>query len=120
MSTMIRRPLLAVCASFASYVSFAQAPTTFSDTLGVTHEAVSNAPAPIFRNPPPGSDLRSWVVHWNEVAINASGVDHTPVAAGEDRVFGQIQLHEALGPLAERDQGIPGPRQAEALAWRPI
>jgi len=93
MSTMIRRPLLAVCASFASYVSFAQAPTTFSDTLGVTHEAVSNAPAPIFRNPPPGSDLRSWVVHWNEVAINASGVDHTPVAAGEDRVFG-----EQIGP----------------------
>src|SRR5678816_1752857 len=93
MSTMIRRPLLAVCASFVSYVSFAQAPTTFSDTLGVTHEAVSNAPAPIFRNPPPGSDLRSWVIHWNEVAINASGVDHTPVAAGESRVFG-----EQVGP----------------------
>src|SRR6185295_2846140 len=93
MSTMIRRPLLAVCASFASYVSFAQAPTTFSDTLGVTHEAVSNAPAPIFRNPPPGSDLRSWVIHWNEVAINASGIDHTPVAPGENRVFG-----EQIGP----------------------
>jgi hypothetical protein len=87
------RPLLALCASFVPVVSFAQAPTTFSETLGVTHEAVTNAPAPIFRNPPPGTDLRSWVIHWNEVAINASGVDHTPVAPGENRVFG-----EQIGP----------------------
>jgi PAP2 superfamily len=93
MSTTSWRPLLAVCASFVPFVSFAQAPTTFSDTFGVTREAVTNAPAPIFRNPPPGSDLRSWVIHWNEVAINASGVDHTPVAPGEARVFG-----EQVGP----------------------
>ena len=31
--------------------------------------------------------------HWNEVAIDASGLDHTPVAPGENRVFG-----EQLGP----------------------
>ncbi|MEP6943100.1 MAG: phosphatase PAP2 family protein [Betaproteobacteria bacterium] len=31
--------------------------------------------------------------HWNEMAINASGLDHTPVASGEPRVFG-----EQLGP----------------------
>ena len=31
--------------------------------------------------------------HWNQIAIDASGLDHTPVAPGEDRVFG-----EALGP----------------------
>src|SRR3954454_10781959 len=30
---------------------------------------------------------------WNEIAIDASGLDHTPVAAGENRVFG-----EQLGP----------------------
>ena len=30
---------------------------------------------------------------WNEVAVNASGLDHTPLAAGETRVFG-----EQLGP----------------------
>lgn len=33
------------------------------------------------------------VRRWNEIAINASGVDHTPVAPGEPRVFG-----EQLGP----------------------
>ena len=26
--------------------------------------------------------------HWNQIAIDASGLDHTPVADGEDRVFG--------------------------------
>jgi hypothetical protein len=31
--------------------------------------------------------------HWNEVAINVSGLDHTPVLPGESRVFG-----EQLGP----------------------
>lgn len=88
-----RRPLLAVCASLVSFVSFAEAPTTFHDTLGVTHEAAANVPAPIFRNPRPGTDLRSWIIHWNEVAINASGVDHTPVSPGDPRAFG-----EQIGP----------------------
>jgi membrane-associated phospholipid phosphatase len=33
------------------------------------------------------------IKHWNQVAIDASGLDHTPVAPGEDRVFG-----EQVGP----------------------
>jgi hypothetical protein len=33
------------------------------------------------------------VRHWNEIAINATGLDHTPVAPGETRVFS-----EELGP----------------------
>jgi hypothetical protein len=93
MSSSSWRPLLAVCASLLPFLSFAQAPTTFNDTLGISAEAAPNISAPIFRNPRPGSDLRSWVIHWNEVAINASGYDHTPVAAGENRVFG-----EQVGP----------------------
>jgi hypothetical protein len=36
---------------------------------------------------------RGMVRHWNEVAIDASGLDHTPVANGETRIFG-----EQLGP----------------------
>jgi hypothetical protein len=31
--------------------------------------------------------------HWNQVAMDATGLDHTPVAPGENRVFGQ-----QLGP----------------------
>src|SRR5262245_40684577 len=33
------------------------------------------------------------VLRWNQIAIDASGLDHTPVAAGETRIFG-----EQLGP----------------------
>jgi hypothetical protein len=42
---------------------------------------------------PAPTDARSRLVYWNQIAIDASGVDHTPVVAGESRVFG-----EQLGP----------------------
>ena len=38
-------------------------------------------------------DTLSRLRHWNEVAINSSGLDHTPVPVGDPRVFG-----EQLGP----------------------
>src|SRR5687768_4450529 len=38
-------------------------------------------------------DTLSMLVHWNEVAINSSGLDHTPVPLGDPRIFG-----EQLGP----------------------
>src|SRR2546423_8497060 len=34
------------------------------------------------------------ITHWNQIAVDASGLDHTPVAPGETRVFG-----EQLGPV---------------------
>lgn len=37
--------------------------------------------------------LLDQVHRWNQIAINATGLDHTPVAPGENRVFG-----EQLGP----------------------
>lgn len=79
MSTISWRPLLAVCASLICFVSFADAPTTFQDTLGITHEAAANVPAPTFRNPPPGSRPAQLGHPLERAAINASGVDHTPV-----------------------------------------
>src|SRR5690242_11783205 len=87
------RFLLAMVVGSIPCICLAEAPTTFSDTLGVTHQPAPDIPEPIFRNPPPGKDLRSWIIHWNEVAINASGVDHTPVPPGDPRVFG-----EQIGP----------------------
>jgi hypothetical protein len=41
----------------------------------------------------PDDSTRSFVVAWNEIAINASGLDHTPVGPTENRIFGQ-----QLGP----------------------
>jgi hypothetical protein len=42
---------------------------------------------------PHGAGPANRIRHWNEIAINASGLDHTPVAIGENRTFG-----EQLGP----------------------
>jgi membrane-associated phospholipid phosphatase len=40
-----------------------------------------------------GAETLNRLRYWNEVAIDASGLDHTPVKPGENRVFG-----EQLGP----------------------
>jgi hypothetical protein len=56
------------------------------DALGPHYDA-----APHFHEAPrhrPRTRIDS-VRHWNEMAINASGLDHTPVAPGENRVFGE-------------------------------
>ena len=39
------------------------------------------------------TDSRSRLIYWNRIAVDASGLDHTPVAEGENRTFG-----EQLGP----------------------
>ena len=39
------------------------------------------------------NDAEGMVRRWNSIAVDASGLDHTPVAAGENRIFG-----EQLGP----------------------
>ena len=42
------------------------------------------------RSPKPAkADPVHWIQHWNEIAINASGLDHTPVAPDENRIFGE-------------------------------
>src|SRR5688572_10875698 len=40
-----------------------------------------------------GGNTMRRVIHWNSIAIDASGLDHTPVPPGDPRVFG-----EQLGP----------------------
>src|SRR4030095_5255668 len=36
-----------------------------------------------------GAEAMHRLRHWNEMAMNASGLDHTPVTPGEDRLFGE-------------------------------
>src|SRR5436853_5442788 len=54
---------------------------------------------PLFHPQPPDfaentkKFARDPVHHWNQIAIDATGLDHTPVAPGENRTFG-----EQLGP----------------------
>src|SRR5438477_9093807 len=61
---------------------------SFSDFFGPRFNGAQTARATIV----PKNGLDS-LHRWNQIAIDASGVDHTPVAPGETRVFG-----EQLGP----------------------
>src|SRR5207248_6227813 len=72
-----------------SSAAFAAGPGgTFRDVYGPEYRR--QVPAPNNKS----SKIASDVVHrWNQIAINATGLDHTPVAPGENRVFG-----EQLGP----------------------
>ncbi|HZO08811.1 MAG TPA: chloroperoxidase, partial [Myxococcota bacterium] len=79
--------------------------------------------------------LEDWLRHWNQVAIDASGLDHTPVAPGETRRFGeqlgpgrssramaivQIAVFDALNATAPRYEGYtdlpPAPPGTSARA----
>jgi hypothetical protein len=65
-----------------------------ADTLGPRFGPDAGLAIPDLRvRPRPRFDPAAWVNRWNEIAVDASGLDHTPVAAGEQRVFG-----EQLGP----------------------
>src|SRR5258706_16238365 len=68
-------------------------PGGLREALGPRYRATPRARAAPTRSPRPGGDSMNRLRYWNEIAINASGLDHTPVASGENRVFG-----EQLGP----------------------
>jgi hypothetical protein len=72
-----------------SSTAFARGPAgTFREVYGPEYRR--QVPAPTSKP----SKVASDVVHrWNQIAIDATGLDHTPVAPGENRVFG-----EQLGP----------------------
>src|SRR5437764_14772241 len=60
------------------------------DLLGPLFNAAPQVNSPATQAPRTGLDA---VRRWNTIALNATGLDHTPVAPGENRVFG-----EQLGP----------------------
>jgi hypothetical protein len=91
------------------------------------------APLPVTPTPNrPKLDLDA-VHRWNQIAIDASGLDHTPVAAGETRTFGEqlgpgrssramavvhIAIFDAVNAVTHRYQsytGVQAPRGAVSL-----
>src|SRR5467141_3300632 len=76
--------LLALCLSFSNNARA----LSFSDFFGPRFNGVQTTRTALA----PKNALDS-IHRWNAIAINASGLDHTPVAPGELRTFG-----EQLGP----------------------
>jgi hypothetical protein len=72
-----------------SVLTFASVPDNrFTAAFGPLFRAAPNVPPLVAPTQGPDSLHR-----WNLIAINATGLDHTPVGPGENRVFG-----EQLGP----------------------
>ena len=71
-----------------SVLTFASGNNRFNELFGPLFHPAPNFPPLV--GPKQGLDS---LHRWNVIAINASGLDHTPVAPGENRVFG-----EQLGP----------------------
>src|SRR5437762_9097088 len=76
--------LLALCLCFSNNANA----LSFSDFFGPRFNGVQTTPTALA--PKNAADS---IHRWNTIAINASGLDHTPVAPGEIRTFG-----EQLGP----------------------
>ncbi len=68
-------------------------PGGLQDALGPRFGARPDALDLRRRRPRRAAGVMERLRHWNEIAIDTSGVDHTPVAPGETRVFG-----EQVGP----------------------
>jgi hypothetical protein len=72
----------------------ADAPRRVQEVFGPDHEAAPQLREASRRHRTfRGSGSADRLRFWNQIAIDASGLDHTPVLPGEDRVFG-----EQLGP----------------------
>src|SRR5437588_476399 len=68
-----------------SSTAFARGPAgTFRDFYGPEFHRQPTASSN--KNPNVASDL---LHRWNRIAIDTTGLDHTPVAPGENRVFGE-------------------------------
>ena len=76
------------------WVSAEGSPVGFDDAFGPKFHPEPGHDQPKLRpRPQHGFDRASGLRHWNQIAVDASGLDHTPVAPGEIRLFG-----EQLGP----------------------
>src|SRR5439155_20877690 len=88
-----RRCLLFTISSLMSLTvsAFAAAlPEGYHDAYGPLYTVAPNLDASPRHGPRKGLDT---IRRWNQISIDASGLDHTPPAPGETRVFGQ-----QLGP----------------------
>ena len=85
--------LFAILLIKPAFVGLAQSPVrSYGDAWGKRFRPAGGRSQSV-NTPPLGENARARLFYWNRIAIDASGLDHIPVAPGEPRVFG-----EQLGP----------------------
>ena len=68
-------------------------PGGHQEALGPLYEAVPVQEPPQRQDPPGAKDSARRIRYWNEIALTANALDHTPVEPGDNRIFG-----EQIGP----------------------
>ncbi len=87
-------PAIAMIALIVTFSGLAQeGARSFNKIWGERYKPARQVQLPERKSFPRGGNTLMRFHHWNEVAINASGLDHTPIPPGEIRIFG-----EQLGP----------------------
>ncbi|HEY0680866.1 MAG TPA: phosphatase PAP2 family protein [Steroidobacter sp.] len=84
---------LGVSADTAASETVNKASITVDEYLGPRPESNVGSAVLLPKQTQTDTSQLGFVLHWNSVAIDASGLDHTPVKAGENRIYG-----EAVGP----------------------
>jgi hypothetical protein len=103
----------------------------FADWWGALYRADQAPPQPAAQRSaaPAEGHLEERARHWNRIAVDASGLDHTPVPPGDDRVFGEqygplrssramaivhIAVFDAVNAIAGGYRSYAGPHSAPA------
>jgi hypothetical protein len=123
------RPLAALlfCACLAAITNAQGTSDRFSQFWGPHIGPDPQATAPqeftTLRDSDGRSDSADMMHHWNKVAMEASGLDHTPVASGDSRVFGEqlgpgrsaramaivhVAIYDAINAITHRDVSFTG------------
>ena len=131
--TLIASALIPVLVSLALSAWAQGFPGGHPEALGPYFGAAPRLGQAPSREPSPHGAATRRLRHWNEVVINASGRDHTPVAPGEQRVFGEqygptrasramaivhIAIFEALNAITgayESYTGLPRAREGTSM-----
>ncbi len=120
--------VLAMSSSLVAFTWAQAAPDRFSRYLGIAYTVPDAPPSPepltasrLAQLTTPQASVVDRVHHWNLIAINSSGLDHTPVPPGDPRVFGeqlgpgrsaraiaivQIAVFDAVNSIAKRYRGF--------------
>ena len=124
LSPLALAAMVLIVASAADAQGF---PRGAQDALGPEFGANPRVPREPARPHPHERTPRGMLHHWNGVAIDASGLDHTPVANGEERTFGEqlgparasramaivhIAVFDAVNAIAGRYRTYAGPYDA--------
>jgi hypothetical protein len=125
-----RTTIVALLISAIGTVGLAQSPAGETWFWGSLYRLLGT-PLPERDLLPPPLDPSDRLRHWNQIAIDASGLDHTPTGPGDSRVFGEqlgpgrssraiaivhIAVHDAINAIGGRYATYTGIQRASPLA----